>query len=272
MFSSITRQLKRARSAVKSVLAIAGTAAATLETTLKPFLREGEVLGVQPLMLALVRWLQGGHDRLEDREVRQLQAERQLKKLRRRRDAQQQALYSMLLRIRKTFDDAFGQGLAAIYLGLEAKLNELEPLALRRVAKEAAKILADPDFTTPEPQILGLWESPAQYAEQIEKLLEPFQTSLDDIESQKREVEKAVKAKTDLLDELRGHLTWSIRLFEAIYQLADLGFHAERLRLTVASRPSGEKKAGESGDGEAGDAGDAEEEASSEASDSAADG
>ena len=33
--------------------------------------------------------------------------------------------------------------------------------------------------------------------------------------------------------DLRDRLTWSIRLFEAIYRLADLGFHAERLRLVA---------------------------------------
>lgn len=178
----------------------------------------------------------------------------------------------MLLRIRKTFDDAFGQGMAAIYLGLEPRLSELEPLVLRRVAKEAVNILTDTAFTTPEPKVLGLWENPAQYAEQILELLDPFQTALDEIGSQKREVEKAVKAKTDLLEELRDRLTWSIRLFEAIYQLTGLGFHAERLRLTVSSRPSAEEEADDGSGGEADEAGGAEEDAPSEASDSASDG
>ncbi len=60
----------------------------------------------------------------------------------------------------------------------------------------------------------------------------PFQDSLDEIESQKREVEKAQKEKTDLLEGLNERLKWSIRWFEAIYQLAGLGFHADRLRVS----------------------------------------
>ncbi len=60
----------------------------------------------------------------------------------------------------------------------------------------------------------------------------------------------AQKAKTDLLEQLSERLTWSIRFFEAIYRLADLGFHADRLRLTVSSRPSAGNAAGESGEGE----------------------
>ncbi len=222
-------------------------------------------------MLALVRWIQGGHDQLEEREVLQLQAERQLKKLRLNRDLQQKALYSMLLRIRKAFDDAFGQGMAAIYLGLEPGLIELDPVVLRRVAREAMSLLTDPAFAPPEPKFLGLWENPIQYAEQIGETLVPFETALDEIEAQKREVEKALKAKTDLLAKLRDRLTWSIRFFEAIYRLADLGFHADRLRLTVASRPSAEKETAASGGGGAGVAGDTEEETPSEASDSPAD-
>ena len=250
MFSSVTRQLKRARSAVKSVLAFAGTAATELEVRLKPFLQEGEVIAVEPLMLALTRWLRGGHDQLEELEAQQLQAERQLKKLRLVRNEQQTALYSMLLRIRKTFDDAFGRGLAEIYLGLEARLNELDPVALRRVAREAVGLLADDAFTTPGPKVLGLWDNPAQYAEQIEEILGPFETALDAIESQKREVEKALKAKTEMLAELNDRLTQSIRLFEATYRLADLGFHADRLRLTVAARPSTGQGAEPDGGGE----------------------
>ncbi len=31
-----------------------------------------------------------------------------------------------LVPIRKTFDEAFGQGMAAVYLGLEPRLSELE--------------------------------------------------------------------------------------------------------------------------------------------------
>ncbi len=272
MFSSITFQLKRAGSAVKSVLAIAGTAAATLEARLKPFLQEGEVLSVELLMLALVRWIQGGHDQLEEREVRQLQAERKLKKLRLDRDLRQKALYGMLLRIRKTFDDAFGQGMAAIYLGLEAGMIDLDPVVLRRVAREAVRLLTDPAFAAPEPKFPGLWKNPAQYAEQIGEVLVPFETGLDEIEAQKREVEKAVMAKTELLAKLRDRLTWSIRFFEAIYRLTDLGFHADRLRLTVAARPSAEKEESAPEEGEATAASGAEEATPSEASDSPADG
>ena len=97
--------------------------------------------------------------------------------------------------------------------------------------------------------VKGLWENPLQYAEQIRDSLEVFQTSLDEIESQKREVEKAQKARTELLEDLGDRLNWSIRLFEAIYRLAGLGFHADRLQVTIASRPSTDEAAAESGEG-----------------------
>ena len=249
MFTSVTRQLKRAVGAVKSVLAIAGSAAAALDPKLKSYLREGEQLdGMERVQLTLVRWIEDDHNQLEDQEAVQRSALRKLKRLRMRRDEKQETLYTKLLRIRKTFEDAFGQGKAAIYLGLEPRLSEVEPQALRRQARETAAILSDPQFDPPAPAVKGIWENPAQYADQIREALEPFQASLDEIESQKREVEKAQKAKTDLLEQLNNRLTWSIRFFEAVYQLADLGFHADRLRVTANSRSTTGEPAGEPGE------------------------
>lgn len=237
MFSSVTKQLKRARSAVKSVLAIAGTASAALDPKLRSYLREGEQLdSLERVQLTTVRWIEDDHNQLEEQEANQRTALRQLRQMRLRRDEEQEILYSKLLRIRQTFEDAFGSSKAAIFLGLEPRLSDVEPVALRRQASETAKILSDPQFEAPETLVQGLWENPARYAEQILEALGPFEATLDNIESQKREVEKALKAKTDLLEQLNDRLRWSIQLFEAIYRLADLGFHADRLRLTVSSR------------------------------------
>lgn len=249
MFSSVTKQLKRARSAVKSVLALAGTAAAVLDPKLRSYLREGEQLdGLEMLQLTTVRWIEDDHHQLEEKEANQRAALRKLKQMRSRRDKEQETLYSKLLRIRQTFEDAFGAGQAAIFLGIEPRLSEVEPVVLQRQSQETARILSDPQLVLPEAVVQGLWENPAQYAAQILEALEPFQLTLDEIESQKREVEKALKAKTDLLELANNHLRWSIRLFEAIYHLAGQGFHAERLRLTVNSRPQAEESADEVGE------------------------
>lgn len=246
MFSIVTKQLKRALSAVTSVLAIAGSAAAVLDPKLRAFLVEGEQLdGLKPIQLALVRWIQDDNQRLEEHEAAQRAALRQLKQLRLHRDELQKKLYSQLLRIGKAFEDAFGVGKAAIYLGLEPGLRDAQPMVFRRQAQETIGILQDPGLATPEPIVTGIWESPASYAEQLQETFKPFRTSLDEIEAQKREVEKAQKAKTDLLAELGDRLTWSIRLFEAIYRLADLGFHADRLRRSTAARASSEEPEGE---------------------------
>ncbi len=244
MFTTVTRQLKRALGAAKSVLAIAGTAAAVLDPRLSSYLAEGEQLdGMEKVQLTLVRWIEDDHRRLEEKESRQRKALRQLKQLRLGRDRLQGNLYGMLLRLRKTFDDAHGQGLAEVYLDLGPGLDDLEPLAFRRQARETVGILTDPHFAPPTPAVEGLWENPVQYADQIRDVLEPFEASLDEIESQKKEVEKAQRAKTDALEEVAERLKWSIRLFESIYHLAGLGFHAERLRVTLPSpRSSSEQE------------------------------
>ncbi len=254
MFTTVTKQLKRALGAAKSVLALAGTAAAVLDPKLQTYLREGEQLdGLKPIQLTLVRWIEDDHQHLEEQEAGQRAAMRQLKQLRLERDDRQQTLYSKLLRIRKTFDDAFGQGMAAVYLGLAPRMGEVDPMTFQRQAKETVAVLSDPEFVSPAPEVEGIWENPAKYADQIQLALAPFQGALDEIASQKREVEKARKAKTELLEEIGERLTWSIRLFEALYQLAGLGYHAERLRVNVASRPSSGEEAGDSDDGAAPD-------------------
>ena len=266
MFITVTRQLKRAMSAVKLVLAIAGTAAAALDAKLQSHLGEGERFdGVEGFMLALVRWIQSDHDRLEEREARQRRALRKLDQLRLRRNEKREDLYGLLQRIRQSFEDTFGQGTAVIYLGLGPKLSKLEPMALRRLARDTVNILTDPELVTPEPKVQGLWGNPVEYSAQIEDLLVPFKQAIEAVESQKREVEKTQKAKADLLDELRARLTWSIRLFEAIYQLAGLDFHADRLRLKVSARPKADEQAS---DGEQADADGEQPAASSEAPDS----
>ncbi len=99
-------------------------------------------------------------------------------------------------------------------------------------------------------------------------MLGPYQAALDETESQKREVEKAQKEKGDVLEKVGTRLTWSIRLFEAIYRLADLGFHADRLRLTVTSRPSAGEAADAPADGNDPEAGSEETAESSGAADS----
>ncbi len=89
-------------------------------------------------------------------------AQRTLTQMRLHRNDRQENLYSKLLRIRKTFEDAFGQGKAAIYLGLEPRLGELEPQALRRQARETVTVLRDPQFTPPSALVKGIWENPEQ--------------------------------------------------------------------------------------------------------------
>ncbi len=144
------------------------------------------------------------------------------------------------MKIRLTFEDAFGPGTAATYLGLEPGLSAVEPLVLRRHARESADILSDPQFTTPEPVVEGIWENPLQYAQQIRDALAPFEATLDEIGTQERLVELAQGERTEKLAEVKHRLTWSIRLIEAIYRLSGQDFHAERLRLVTSSRSAAE--------------------------------
>ncbi len=237
MFRSVTRQIELARDVGASVMKLVQTVASVLDPRLTSHLDEGDTLdGMGAIQIALARWLHTDHLQLETLEKAHRRTLRALKQLRLRRDELQQKLYNGMLRIRATFDDAFGQGKAPIFLGLEPKMNKLKPVVLLRYAREAIEVLSNPDLVLPKKVVAGLWENPAQYAEQLRQLLNPFAAVLDEIDAQKREVEVALKAKTDLLGELKDRLKWSVRYFEAVYHLAGLGFHAERLLPSRSSR------------------------------------
>ena len=106
---------------------------------------------------------------------------------------------------------------------------------VERYARHALHVLKDPGFTTPPPRVEGLWDRPWHYAAQIRKSLESFEASLAAIEAQKREVEVALIAKTEHLEQIKDRLKWSTRFFEALYHLSGLGLHAERLRTPTPS-------------------------------------
>ncbi len=253
MFRMVTHQLKLASRIVKSVGVIANTVAEVLDPRLSSYLEEGQTLdGIGTIQITVVRWIEDDHQELEKLEAAHRDAQQKLKQLMLRRDKEQELVYSQALQIRTTFEDAFGQGTAPIYLGLDPGLGEVEPLVLRRYVRGAVNVLSNPGFTTPEPAVAGLWEDPQRYAEQILASLEPFEATLDEIGTQQREVEVAVRARTDLLGELKGRLKWSVRLFEALYHLAGQGYHAERL-LPKSSRSTGADEA------EPPDGGDSEE-------------
>lgn len=239
MLRSVTFHLRRARDFISSGAKMAATAAATLDPVLGGYLREGEELnGIRPVQLALVRWVEDDRQQLTELEEGHRAAQRELAKLRQRRDGDANVLYSQMLRVRQTFDDAFGPGTAPVYLGLDPGMGAVEPLVLQRYAGASVTILRDPELSTPPPLVEGLWENPQIYAQQIETSLTALTASLDAIDDQKREAEVALVARDALLVEAKTRLKWSIRLVEAIYHLAGLGAHAERLRTTFATRPS----------------------------------
>ncbi len=257
MFRAVTRQLKLARDITASVAAIARTVAGVLDPRLSSFLEEGAALdGLGTVQIALVRWIDDDHQQLETLEGQHRAALRKLKQLRIRREAEQSVFYGQMLQVRNTFEDAHGPGTAAVYLGLDPGMGDVEPLVLRRYGRETIGVLSAPDLLTPEPTVVGLWENPQRFAEQILASLEPFEATLAAVEAQKMEVEMALRAKTDLLEVLRDRLKWSVRFFEALYYLAGQGFHAERLRPPKPSRstePATDGEAEPATDGESED-------------------
>ena len=240
MFVSVTRHVKRATGLISSAEQVAETAASVLDPRLEAYLRDGESLeGLRMVQVSFVRWIADDLQHLEVLEDSHREALQELTKVREVRDRELQVLYGKLLGIRKTFEDAFGIGTAPTYLGLDPGLADVDPEALRRYARGAHRRLTNPDFSAPPPKVDGVWENPLVYASQIQTCLEPFEAALSVVKAHTRVVESAQRERTEHLDRARDRVTWGIRFFEAVYRLAGLGFHADRLRTPVGSR-SGE--------------------------------
>lgn len=245
----VTRMLRRGRDVLSSVGRLAGRVASVLDPILGAYLREGEPrAGTEAFLIGMLRWLEDGLGVLVGLEHAHRGAVRELRLLRLVRDDWEGVLYERLLSVRRTFEDAFGPGTAAIYLGLGPKLGEASRDVLERFARHAVNALLSPRFSPPPPKVEGLWERPGRYAAQVLEALEGFEGSLAAITAQKRNVEVALVAKTEYLAELKDRLRWTTRFFEALYHLSGLGAHAERLRTTTPSRKSAkalEKVAGD---------------------------
>ena len=226
-----------------SVRTVAGAVGAILDPTLSSYLEDGETIdGAASFQLAMTGWLEDGQAELESLEAAHREAEQHLKDLRLGCDAHYQELYERLLSVRRTFEDAFGRGTAAVYLGLDPKLGEVSRDVFERYARFALRRLGSPAFTTPPPKVDGIWDRPLYYAEQLRASLDGFAAALAAITAQKRRVESTLLAKSEKLAELKSRLRWSTRFFEALFHLAGLGFHAERLRAPARPRPQAESR------------------------------
>lgn len=236
MFRTVTNEIRLVRSIVAGIRAFADLMAESFTRRVTGYLREGEELPAGFLSLlqrVVARLIEGDRDRLVAAEKLHRDALRAESQLRKHRDKEADDLYQKLLKVRKTLE-AFGPGTSVTYLGLDPRLGNADPQVLLRYAHESVDVMSDPGFEPPagtDPN--GKTFHPDEHVAEITPALARAEGTVDELEDQKRETQKALKEKTQALETFRESSTYGSRFHESLYVLAGERFHAARLRPNV---------------------------------------
>ena len=235
MFRTITKALRLVDDVVASVRTFATEVAEVHKRQAAEVLREGETFVAESLVWFQIVWarlLEKGRELLEAAEKEHRKQLRTEAKIRARRDREARDLYRFLLKARKTFE-ALGRGSAELLLGLDAAISIADPQVLLRYARECLEILRKADFELPPGKVtVNLQE----HVDEIEPAKQKLEATMQELALQKRQTEKALAVKTQVLEAFRKRFTYTSRLFEALYVLAGKEFHSVRLRPPVGQR------------------------------------
>ncbi len=231
MFRKVTHLLRLIPSIVAGLMSFADLVANSFMGRAHAFVLEGE-----ELTAAHLSTLQKVLGRMIDFDGRELAvAEKVLRECLRiekhflnLRDKAAKGLYEVLLKARKSFE-VFGQGMSALYVGLDPGLSRAEAQVLLRYGHEAMDVLTDPEFKPPPGGESSVGQLKA-FAEEIRPKVEELESATEEYEDKKRESQKALKLKTQKVERCEETLIYGARLNEALYVLAGESFHAARLR------------------------------------------
>jgi len=242
MFKTVTQKLRFARTVVTRTKGFAPKMAQAFFQRASNHLQEGEELHldcISLIQLVVGRMIEFARRQLERGETLHRQALRLETQIRARRDRFTEDLYQALLKTRKTVE-GFGRGMSERFLGLEPNFGRFDPQVLVRFGRETIEVLTDPDLTALAAEGTNADTlAPQKHVEEIEPLILRLDSTLDELEEQKRVTEEALKAKTQAFDHFTEVFVHGSRFHEALYVLAGEKFHSVRLRPKVgqAGRP-----------------------------------
>ena len=241
MYRTITYLLRTVFDAVSSARTFADQIGHAFVEQASPVLKGGETLPasfIAFLITVVARLMERARDKLKAAEKAHRLELRKQRRLRKRRDQEAEELYTTLLKVRTTSDGAHGKGTAELYLGLDPGFGNSEPQVLLRYGQEARDVLSDPGFQLPDTALKSTSWSPSEYVAEIKPPLEKLETTFEELGTQNRLTQEALKVKERALKSSRRVIIHGSRLLESLYFLAGEEYHAARLRGKVRS-PAG---------------------------------
>lgn len=180
---------------------------------------------------AMAAWLAHQRELVAQAENTLLRERRQDSRLRTKRDRLVKDLVAELRKAQFLIDSVLGPGWSAEVIGIGTGLHQIKPERLEQVAAQAVAELRNPDSAlatlVPTGKSLG---GAAETATLIEDLQLQLSKTLDELSKSLRRTQTALGAKQELAQQLAGETQRVTAVMQAIYRLAGLDFHADRLR------------------------------------------
>jgi hypothetical protein len=226
-------QIKLSARVEASALELAARADEQIRSRLGPILEAEEAppdfAGIQRL---LARWL--GHHRAHLAAVEAVY-DRELRldsRLRQRRDKLYDEVVLRLRRAQLQIDGLYGHGWSGDVIGIGTGLSIIEVARLERIAAQAIEELRRPDqaWLEPLPQETRAAIDFEALAKSIETPLLELQEVLAELPGSLKRTQGALEAKQGQIAALQKEIKRVATLLEGVYRLAELEFHAERLR------------------------------------------
>lgn len=151
--------------------------------------------------------------------------------LRRRRDDAAKDLRRTVLRIRDSFDGAYGPGRCEEILGFGTSIPQ-DPMLLRQLAATGVEYLTDAEFELPPMELDGVTWKPDAFAEQLKTPLAVLEEAQAQLSREDRKSNKSIEVKNQAIDDFDGTSRRCFKFFEGLYSLAGEDLLAERVRPT----------------------------------------
>ncbi len=165
--------------------------------------------------------------------------------LRRQRDDAAAGLRRTILRIRDSFDGAYGRSRCEEILGFGTRIPQ-DPMLLRQLAATGVEYLNAPGFELPPMELEGINWSPELFASQLQAPLEILEDAQAQLSREDRKSNKTIQLKNQAIGDFDDVSRRGAKFLEGLYTLVREDLLAARVRPSDRrSTPAGPPEGGQ---------------------------
>lgn len=234
----VVRRKKNARVVLAAIKVHGAQIGARLNQLFADLRAEGEIVVEYLGVLAdLANALKDAVARLEHADWAHLSEVANDRWLRRLRDTATLRLQQTLLKISRTVDSTYGEGIAEEVLGLGAGLRA-EPELMYEIGRRLSATLGAEDFRFPVPGLGGVELVPAELKTEIDGPLGELATALANLGEEKKKFDRTLKAKLHALEDFDKTYSRVANILRDLFGFAGEEMYGERVRPTTRQPPT----------------------------------